>query len=327
MQKIWAKYLAILAGLGLVIGIYLTLKPRQTASSRIPAATERQGAEQRVLHYLGKKYVLPVKAEKIVVTGALEALEDLLVLKVKPVGMMSIGGSFPALFAEIAQDAQPIGEKMQPNLEAILRIQPDVIISSDKFPPAITEQLRKIAPTIPISHFPADAEANLRFLGELTGKQGRVAEILEKYGREAAVARARLPESIKNKKVVAVRIRVGNILVYPAQLFFNDILYGELGLPAPEEIKGLKGPEVISLEKFSAMNPDYIFLQYAASESPAHPKVLDEMEQNPIWRSMEAVKNHRIFINAVDPLIQGVALGGKIQFLNAAVIKLSKEKE
>ena len=248
-------------------------------------------------------------------------------LKVKPVGMMSIGGAFPALFAEIAQDAQPIGEKMQPSLETILKIQPDVIISSDKFPPAITEQLQKIAPTIPISHFPVDAEANLRFLGELTGKQGRVGEILEKYGREAAIARARLRESIKNKKVVAVRIRVGNILVYPVQLFFNDILYGELGLPAPEEIKGLKGPEVMSLEKFSDMNPDYISLQYAASESPAHPKVLAEMEQNPIWRNIEAVKNHRIFINAVDPLTQGVAVGGKIQFLNASVAKLSREKE
>ncbi len=327
MKKIRVNYLMILVGLGLVLGICMTLKPRQTAPVRIPAAAERQGAERRVLRYLGKEYLLPVKAERIVVVGALEALEDLLVLKVKPVGMMRIGGTFPALFAEIAQDAQPIGEKMQPSLETILRIQPDVIISTDKFPPAITEQLRKIAPTIPISHFPADAEANVRFLGELTGKQGRVAEILEKYGREAAAARERLPESIKNKKVVAVRIRVGNILVYPVQLFFNDILYGELGLPAPEEIKGLKGPEVMSLEKFSDMNPDCIFLQYAVSESPAHPKVLAEMEQNPIWRSMEAVKNHRIFINAVDPLIQGVALGGKIQFLNAAVIKLSKEKE
>jgi len=39
---------------------------------------------------------------------------------------------------------------------------------------------------------------------------------------------------------------------------------------------------------------------------------------------MKAVKNNNVFINVVDPLVQGVAIGGKIQFLNAAIEKLSQ---
>nr|WP_092074584.1 ABC transporter substrate-binding protein [Dendrosporobacter quercicolus]NSL49021.1 ABC transporter substrate-binding protein [Dendrosporobacter quercicolus DSM 1736]SDN02549.1 iron complex transport system substrate-binding protein [Dendrosporobacter quercicolus] len=305
------------AGIG---GIYLA----RHADSGAAGAVKSQEQQQRSLQYKGMTYLLPERAERIVVTGALEALEDLLLLGVKPAGVMTIGGVFPALFADITADAQPIGERMQPSLEAILKLRPDVIVSSDKFPAATTAQLQKIAPTIPISHFPSDGEANLQFLGELTGRQERAQEILASYRKDLAEAKKRLPEAVKNKKVVAIRIRVGNIFVYPPDVFYNDILYQELGLAVPVEIKSVKAQEVISMEKFSEIDPDYIFLQYEVSESPANPRALEDLQRNPVWQRLKAVKNGRVFINSVDPLIQGVAVGGKIQFLHAAVEKLSQ---
>ena len=318
---IWG--LVIVAVVGLITVIYVNKIGSYRGISRVPAATKSQGSE-RTLLYLGKEYTLPSKVDRIVVTGALEALEDLLVLGVKPVGVMTIGGTFPTIFAEITQGAQAIGDRMQPSLEGILKIRPDIILSSDKFPVATADQLKRIAPTIPISHFPIDGAANLRFLGEVTGRQEKAEEVLTKYSQHAAAAKVRLPESVKNKKVVAVRIRVGNIGIYPANVFFNDILYGELGLIIPEEIKAVKVQEVISLERFSEMDPDYIFVQYEVSESPAQPQIMEELQRNPIWKSMKAVKNNNVFINVVDPLIQGVAVGGKIKFLTAAVEKLSQ---
>jgi iron complex transport system substrate-binding protein len=184
--------------------------------------------------------------------------------------------------------------------------------------------MQKIAPVIPLSHYPTDGEANLRFLGELTGRQNRVEAILAQYRQAVVAARQRLPQAVKDKQVVAIRIRAGNIAIFPANVFLNDILYTELGLPAPEEFKAAKAQEIISLERFSAMDPDYIFLQYAASESPSQANVLNELQRNPVWLSMKAVRNNRVFINVVDPLIQGVAVSGKLQFLNAAVEKLSQ---
>lgn len=322
-RKIWIWGLLVVAIVGLMAGFYINKMESSQGNVNAPVATKRQAGE-RVIGYLGKEYTLPGKIDRIVVTGALEALEDLLVLGVTPAGVMTIGGTFPIMFTDITQGAQPIGERMQPSFEAILKIRPEIILSSDKFPAATTEQLKKIATTIPISHFPRDGAANLRFLGEVTGRQEKAEEVLRKYGQDAAAAKARLLEQVKDKKVVAVRIRVGNITVYPANVFFNDILYTELGLPIPEEIKAVKAQEVISLEKFSEMDPDYIFVQYVVSESPAQPKAVEELQNNPIWRSMKAVKNNNVFINVVDPLIQGVAIGGKIQFLNAAVEKLSQ---
>ncbi|GIO01780.1 hypothetical protein J5TS2_24480 [Brevibacillus halotolerans] len=66
------------------------------------AEVDNAGAsETRTIEYLGKKYTVPQKVEKIVITGAMEAMEDAVVLDVHPVGAISIGGKFPEMFASV----------------------------------------------------------------------------------------------------------------------------------------------------------------------------------------------------------------------------------
>ena len=57
--------------------------------------------ETRTIEYLGKTYTVPKKVEKIVITGAMEAMEDALVLDVHPTGAIAIGGKFPEMFAPV----------------------------------------------------------------------------------------------------------------------------------------------------------------------------------------------------------------------------------
>lgn len=285
-------------------------------------ADNKNEHNSREITYLGKTYVLPAKIQRIVITGALEGLEDAQALDVRPVGVMTIGGSFPPVFAQITQGAQPIGERMQPNLEEILKVRPDVILGSDKFPIATQGQLGKISTHIPLSHFATDGDANLRLLGELSGKQEVAEKIINQYRTEVVQAKNDFPQTLQNKKIIAVRLRVGNINLYPANTFFNDILYRDLGFSIPEEIKAVKTQEIISLERLSEINPDYIFVMQATSENSAHPRVLEDLEHNPIWQSIKAVQNKKVFVNVIDPLLQGVAVGGKIQFLHAVKEKL-----
>jgi len=288
-------------------------QPKETANN-----------ETRTIHYLGKHYAVPAKTDRIVITGSMEAMEDALVLGVKPVGAITVGGKFPDMFAEMTRSAQSIGEKAQPHMETILKLKPDVILGSTKFPPAVSEKLGKIAPTIPVSHISTNWEANLRLLAELTGKQDLAEQILKKYQRDVAAAKAQLGDRLKDKKVVMVRIRGGNIMIYPEDVFFNPSLYRDLGLTAPQEIKNAKAQETISLEKFSEMNPDYIFVQFSENENKDQPHALENLQHNPIWQSINAVKNKKVFLNVVDPLAQGGTAWSKIHFLKAAVEKLSK---
>ncbi len=114
-----------------------------------------------------------------------------------------------------------------------------------------------------------------------------------------------------------------SINVYPDSVFFNPSLYTDLGLTVPEEIKQAKAQQVISLEKFSEINPDYLFVQFSEDENKDNPKAMDDLQKNPIWQSLKAVKDGKVFVNVVDPLAQGGTAWNKMKFLEAALPKLS----
>ncbi|MEF3306214.1 ABC transporter substrate-binding protein [Paenibacillus sp. GYB003] len=286
-------------------------------ASAAGAANATAAASPRTISYLGKAYTVPAKTDKLVITGALEAMEDALVLGVKPVGAITVGGKFHSLFASITDGTQGIGEKTQPNIETILKLKPDVILSSTKFPAETAEKLGKVGTTIPVSHISTDWEANLNLLAELTGKQERAKQVLQTYKNDVKTMREQIAPVFKDKKVLAVRIRTGSINLYPADVFFNPSLYEDLGAAVPEEIKQAKAQQIVSLEKFSEMNPDYLFVQFAEDENKDTPKALDDLQNNPIWKSINAVKNGRVYVNVVDPLAQGGTAYSKIRFLEA----------
>ncbi|NQF17597.1 iron-hydroxamate ABC transporter substrate-binding protein [Brevibacillus sp. HB1.3] len=299
-----------------------TTAPATTATAEKPA-DEANKAETRTIKYLDKEYTVPSKTERIAIVGSMESMEDSLVLNVKPVGAISVGGKFPEMFAPITGEATSIGEKIQPNLETILSLKPDVILGSSKFPPEMAEKLNKIAPTFPVSHISTNWEANLQLLGELTGKQAEAEKALNEYKSGIEAAKAKLGDGIKDKKVLVIRLRQGNINIYPEKVFFNPALYADLGLTAPEEVKAAKAQEIISMEKFTQINPDYLFIQFSPDENKDKPNALEDLQNNPIWKSVNAVKNGNVYVNVVDPLAQGGTAWSKAQFLKAAVEKLS----
>ncbi|MFF2885731.1 ABC transporter substrate-binding protein [Paenibacillus sp. NPDC057967] len=285
-----------------------------------PAKEEESGTQK--ITYLDQEYELPAKVERIVIAGAVEAMEDSIVLDVNPVGANSFSGVFPPLFESITKNAVSVGEKTEPNYEAILSLKPDVILGSTKFPPEAAEKLSAIAPTILYSHVSTNWEANLKLLGELSGKQEQAEAEISKYKADLVAAKLEVGDSLKDKKVVVVRLRGGQMYVYPANVYFNPSLYEELGLAVPAEIAAAKAQEALSVEKFAEMNPDYLFLQFSPDENKDTPNALEELQANPIMKSAAAFKNGKAFVNVIDPLAQGGTAYSKIEFLKAAVEKL-----
>ncbi|TYR81884.1 iron-hydroxamate ABC transporter substrate-binding protein [Priestia megaterium] len=291
-------------------------------ASEKPKVSETK-QEKKTITYLNEKYTIPSNVNKIA-TASLESMEDAAILGVKPVGAITIGGKLPEYIAEELQGAESIGEKMQPNYETLLKLKPDVILGTSKFQPDVAEKLNKVAPMFPVSHISTNWEANLRLMAELTGKEEKAEKIITQYKEDAAELKEQIGTDLKDKKVVVARMRGGNIYLYQQDVYFNPVMYNDLGLTVPEEIKAVKAQEMISLEKFAEINPDYIFLQFEESENAQKPKALEDLESNSIWKSIEAVKNDKVFINAVDPLAQGGTTWSKTTFLKAAKEHLTK---
>ncbi len=305
-----------------------TSQTLQTAEGNQPAAkTEETSAssDTKVVKYLDKEYTLPSHIERIVIVGAVEAMEDSIVLDVHPVGAITFSGKYPPLFESITQNATPIGEKMEPNFETILSLKPDVILGSSKFKPEVIEKLEKIATTIPYSHISTNWENNLKLLGELSGKQEQAEQAIAKYKEDLEAGKSQIGDGIKDKKVVAVRIRQGELYIYPAGVFFNPVLYEDLGFTVPAEVQAAKAQELVSKEKFAEMNPDYLFIQFSPDENKDTPNALDDFEKDPIMKSLTAFKTGKVFVNVVDPLAQGGTAYSKIEFLKAALSKLAEK--
>ncbi|MCR6524519.1 ABC transporter substrate-binding protein [Lysinibacillus sp. JK80] len=278
----------------------------------------------RTIEYLGESYEVPEKVERIVVTGAMEAMEDMVVLDVHPVGAIAIGGKFPEIYASVTDKAESIGEKIKPNFEKILELNPDVILGSTKFPEEVQSKLEKIAPTILVSHISTNWESNLNLLAELTGKQADAEKILSTYKADIEAAKSTLTEKLQDQKVAAIRIRGGQAYVYPKEVFLNAVLYGELGLAVPNEVAKAKSQEAISVEQLADMNPDYLFVQFSTDENADAPNALEDFKKNPIIQNITAFKNDQVFVNVLDPLMEGGPAYSRIKFLEAIQQNLVK---
>ncbi|UKJ44622.1 ABC transporter substrate-binding protein [Lysinibacillus sp. ACHW1.5] len=278
----------------------------------------------RTIEYLGESYEVPEKVERIVVTGAMEAMEDMVVLDVHPVGAIAIGGKFPELYASVTDKAESIGEKIKPNFEKIVELNPDVILGSTKFPEEVQSKLEKIAPTILVSHISTNWESNLNLLAELTGKQADAEKILSTYKADIEAVKSTLTEKLQDQKVAAIRIRGGQAYVYPKEVFLNAVLYGELSLAVPDEVAKAKSQEAISVEQLADMNPDYLFVQFSTDENADAPNALEDFKKNPIIQNITAFKNDQVFVNVLDPLMEGGPAYSRIKFLEAIQQNLVK---
>jgi iron complex transport system substrate-binding protein len=287
------------------------------------AGSEASNKHEQQLTYLDKAYTLPTETDTIV-AASLESMEDAAVLGVEPAGALSVGGETPAYLEGNLAGVELIGEKMQPNYETILTLEPDVILGSSKFPEDVRKSLNDIAVTIPYSHIAENWEENLELLGSLTGKEEEAAELITDYHADAESAKAEIGEKLQDKKILVVRIRSGSLYIYPENVYLNSVLYGDLGLPVPEVVTAAKAQEEISMEKLADVNPDYLFLQFETTENAENASALEDLQANDIFKTTNAAKNDHVFINAIDPLAQGGTAWSKTKFLKAATEKLAE---
>lgn len=280
-------------------------------------------AKTQTITYLGEKYELPVEVKNIV-AASLESMEDAAMLGIKPVGVLEVGGKVPAYLASDFEGATLVGNKMEPNAEAILNLDPDVIVGTSKFPKETAEKLNKIQTMIPYSHISTNWKENLTVLAQLARKEDDAKKIISDYEAKVADAQVKSKEQLADKQVLIIRVRGGVMYIYPAGVYLNPVLYEDLGAPVPEVVTTAKAQAELSLETLAQVNPDAIFLQFEESENKDTPKALEELQKNPIFTSLKASQNNEIYVNIIDPLAQGGTAWSKVKFLDAAAEKLLK---
>lgn len=311
---------------------YLSLLLSTVLFTSLTACTAKEKTEEAIVentdtaftvNYLGQDYSFNKKIENIVL-ASLEGMEDAAALGVKAVGVLEVAGQVPKYLEDDFKDATLVGDKMKPNAEVILGLNPDVIIGSSKFSEEVMAQLNKIAVTLPYSHISANWKDNLLALGELTDKKDEANKLISDYEAKASKAKEDIENKYKDKDILVIRVRKGLMYVYPADVYLNPVLYTDLGLKVPDIVTQAKAQAELTIETLAEINPDAIFLQFEDSENADTPEALNELLANPIFKSLESTKNNKVFVNTVEPLAQGGTAWSKVRFLDAVVDNLLK---
>lgn len=264
-----------------------TARPAETQQT-ISNAEAKETPQTRIVHTLKGDVEVPVNPQRVVV---LYLMGDLLALGIKPVGISTLVGGGDAAIASELDGITTLGDG-QPNPEAVLALEPDLIIVTTE---EIYNNLHKIAPTLYIP-YDLPVEERMDILGKAFGKEEQTKVLLDNFYKKVELSKQKLQQAgILDKTVTIMESNKGSMAVMVGMGYGrgSQIIYQYLGMKAPEivqqEIETSKNDATsmdVSYEVLSQYAGDYVFRSAF--------KGMEDLSDNTIWNNIPAVKDGRL---------------------------------
>jgi iron complex transport system substrate-binding protein len=149
-----------------------------------------------------------------------------------PVGTAEYGSYKLAEYvSEAVDDITLVGTTAEPDLEAIIGLQPDLILSSKLRHEALYDTLSAIAPTVFAERPGVSFKQNLQLYAQATGAEAAGAEVVARYEKRVRALNSVLP--MPRPSLSIVQMRPDNIRFYQTANFLGVILR-DLGFPRGE---------------------------------------------------------------------------------------------
>ncbi|MFD0676111.1 MULTISPECIES: ABC transporter substrate-binding protein [unclassified Paenibacillus] len=287
------------------------------AASADPAASKDQGksdaAERTIKHAMGTT-VLKKKPERVVVL--FNGMNDIIInLGVKPVGAVESWDQRPwyQYLRANMEGVKNLGDEIQPNVEAIIALKPDLIIGQKSRHEKIYPQLSSIAPTIIMEEL-FDWKNNLKISAEAMYKDDEAARIIGDWDKRVAEFKQKAGDRLAKTEVSIIRFeKDGSARAYSTG--FAGSIFKELGLGRPKSqiVEGKTYLSITSKEQMAQLDGDYIFdvTQLSASDLSTE-KTLNEWTSHPLWKNLKGAKNGKYFkVDAITWNLSGGSLAAK----------------
>ncbi|WP_438350410.1 AraC family transcriptional regulator [Paenibacillus sp. FA6] len=263
-----------------------------TSSGNVTAtsvADNNQASESqtRIVSTVKGDIEVPANPKRVVV---LYLLGDVVAMGIQPVGVSDVyeGAAFEKELASIVR----LGTWFEPNPEAIMALDPDLIIvpSEDTY-----NALKQIAPTIYVPYEKMTTEERLSLLGKTFDKEQETQTLLDNFNMKIEESKEKLAAAgLKDKTVTIIEGGKKEMTVIASKQYGrgSQIIYEYLGMQAPEIIQ--KKIDVatdgsgngVSMEVLPEYIGDYVFRSSYEG--------MDDLTGNPIWNSIPAVKEGRM---------------------------------
>ncbi|WP_414523802.1 iron-siderophore ABC transporter substrate-binding protein [Umezakia ovalisporum] len=250
-----------------------------------------------IKHQLGVTCV-PNNPQRIIATEQV-SLEALIALGLKPIG--TVDTAFVASKANLLQNEMKgivyIGKEHNFNLETILKLNPDLIISLYGIEAENYKLFSQIAPTVKLNYVHKQWQETLLDIAKIVNKTTTAKALLNEYQQRLAKLRTALGDKIHKLEVSVSRFHGGvKLPEFRSQFSFPGSILAEVGINMPVHQRQLiNSPDdtlvKLTLERIDLLDADVLFI----AVDPGAKKLFTQYQNTHLWQTLNVVQNQRVY--------------------------------
>ena len=232
------------------------------------------------------------KVPERTIAGTVAIVEMLDLLGIEMIGVPESGYLLP----ESCKDAEKIGKPMNPDIEIIKSLDPDMFISVSSLQGDLEKKLDNS--NIDSLFIDNDSYDNLltsiKKLGELYDKEKEAENFINEVDSKVEEILKSVKE--KNPRVMILFGSPKNIMIATNKSFVGSLVKELGGINIANEIEDFKDSYVpLSMEDVLKLQPDIILRFTHANPEDSKKMFEKEFSENPIWQNFEAVQNEKVY--------------------------------
>lgn len=271
-------------------------------------------ASRQVTDQLGRQVTLPDRVDRVVVLQH-QTLNLLVQLDAteRMVGILSnwkqqLGDGYARLVPRL-NTLPTLGDLTHVNLEKLVALHPQVVFVTNYAPQAMIDQIQDLGIAVIAISLRTDSgkqqpqlnpqleneeqayndglAQGIRLIGEVVNQQKQADALVAATFKQRQQVADRL-KNLPEKERIRVYMANPDLTTYGSGKYTGLMMAhaGAINVAAST----VKGYKQVSMEQILAWNPQVIFVQ------DRYPKVIDEINQQPAWQAVDAVKNHRVYL-------------------------------
>ena len=249
-----------------------------------------------------------------VVTLYQGATDSAVALGVTPVGAVASWVQQPTYnyLRDALEHVTIVGLETQPNLEAIARLKPDLIIAAKARHEKIYGQLSQIAPTV-MANTVFDFQRSLALTAEATGHEALGEQLWQAWQARTAKFRAQLQAQTSQWPLTAsiLNARADHMRIYLQDSFPGTVL-NDIGFASPMPKHTGWGLKLKTKEALPQVNADVFFVMLEPQDAAIR-QTYQNWRQHPIWQVLKAPRNDQVYsVNVVTWMFSGGILGANL---------------
>ncbi|MDR6225813.1 ABC transporter substrate-binding protein [Desmospora profundinema] len=283
---IWKRLIAVVFALSLIVAGCSSPATGDEANS------DPGGEKERVVkHAMGETTIEGTPERVVVLTN--DAVDDALALGVKPIGAVQswIGDPWYDFIANDMEGVELVGEEVQPNLEKIASLKPDLIIGSKVRHEKIYDQLSEIAPTVFSETVGHVWKENFQLYAEAMGKNEEADQKLKDWNQKVEEFQSKYKDKL-DTKVSIVRFLPGMVRIHHNG--FPDSVVAEAGLDRPKSQQSEEFASEVTEERIPDMDGDILFVLTFEEGDGEASELKEEWMDKPLFKKLDVVKKGNV---------------------------------